>query len=125
AVVSTARLFYLSADYTEPSARRPASAAKRPVTMRRERSEYEPGGWCGSHSHRSRLVARGCAAPPDAVSAIGVRARRIRTADLNPCHPRNPRMLFLGRVLAAGRAFVSFVSFVFMQRDDSSSKIDV
>jgi hypothetical protein len=25
----------------------------------------------------SRLIARGCAAPPDAVSAIGVRARRI------------------------------------------------
>jgi len=56
--------------------RRPAPAAKRPITMRRERREYEPDGSCGSHSRRSRLIARGCAAPPDAGSTIGARAGR-------------------------------------------------
>jgi hypothetical protein len=45
--------------------------------MRRNRREYKPPAAQGSYSRRLRLAARGCAAPPDVVSAIGVRAGQI------------------------------------------------
>ena len=43
------------------------SSATWPVTVRREWRECEPQPSTGSHSRRSRLIARGYAAPPDAV----------------------------------------------------------